>query len=184
MTLPRWGKLLVYQAENTKVKADYRQGNLVAKTQNANSCHSEPSATPREEPAVGLEGCNGRPRHADPPLPRSFLQQSLLDLLLALDAVPRPGHSLEALGIDFLAAMDALAEAAFANPRQRPLHHLQQCPLVIALAEKKLFGVGTGSAVGNVLRRIFVRRAPIRLGAGDCAPQILLPRLEPLFKSF
>jgi hypothetical protein len=33
MTLSRWGKPLVYQAENTKVKADYRQGNLVAKTQ-------------------------------------------------------------------------------------------------------------------------------------------------------
>jgi hypothetical protein len=31
MTLSRWGKLLVYQPENAKVKADYRQGNLVAK---------------------------------------------------------------------------------------------------------------------------------------------------------
>src|SRR5271155_5991014 len=62
-------------------------------------------------------------------LPGSFFEQPLLELLLALNAMPRPGHSLKTLGIDFLATVDALAKAAFPNPRERSLHHLQQLPL-------------------------------------------------------
>src|ERR1700684_1580678 len=89
-------------------------------------------------------------------LPRRFLEQALLEFLLALDAVPRPGHGLQPLGIDFLAAMDALPEAAFADPRQRSLHHLQQGPLVVALAEEKLFRVRARGAVGDVLRRVLI----------------------------
>jgi hypothetical protein len=117
-------------------------------------------------------------------LPRRFFQQALLKLLLALDAVPRPGHSLQPLGVDFLAAMDAFTEAAFADPRQRFINHLQQLPLVVALAEQKLLGVGTGRAVRDVLRRVFVSGAAVRLGARDRPAQILLPRLQPLLKRF
>src|SRR5580658_5736918 len=108
----------------------------------------------------------------------SFLQQSLLEFLLALDAVARPGHSLQTLGIDLFAAMDALAEAAFADARQSLIHHLQQLPLVVALAEKKFLGVGTGGAIGNVLGRVFVGGASVCLGAGDRAAQVLLPGLK------
>ena len=61
--------------------------------------------------------------------------------------------------------MDALAEAAFADARQRSLDHLQELPLIVALAEEKLFGVGTGGAVGDVLRRILIGGAPVGLGA-------------------
>src|SRR5271169_5313463 len=108
-------------------------------------------------------------------LPWSLLQQTLLEFLLALDAVPRPGYSLQALGIDLFAAVDALAEAAFADARQRFLHHLQKLPLVVALAEEKFFGVGTGGAIGDILRRVFVGGAAVGLSARHRTPQILLP---------
>src|SRR5258706_2688294 len=125
----------------------------------------------------------GQEQAATPPtLPWSLFQQSLLKLLLALDAMPRPRHGLQSLGIDFLAAMNALAKAALANTRQRLLHHLQQLPLIVALAEQKLFGVGTGSAVSNILRRILVSGAAVRLGSGNRPAQILLPRLQPLLE--
>ncbi len=59
-------------------------------------------------------------------LPRSFFQQSLLQLFLALDAVARPGHSFETLGINFFAAVDAFAEAAFADADEGLVDHLQE----------------------------------------------------------
>src|ERR1700735_5379993 len=118
------------------------------------------------------------------PLPRSFLKQPLLELFLTLDAVTRPRHRLQPLGVDFLAAVDALSEAAFANADQRLFHHLQKLPLVVALAEQKFLGVGAGSAVGNILGRILVRRAPVFLRAVYSAAQILLPRLQPLLETF
>lgn len=68
-------------------------------------------------------------------LPRSLLQQSLFQLFLALDAVARPWHRFQALGVDLLTAVDTFAETAFADARQRLLHHLQQLALVVALAE-------------------------------------------------
>src|SRR5580693_7287668 len=117
-------------------------------------------------------------------LPRSLLQQTLLQFLLAFDAVPRPWHRFQSLGVDLFPAVDALAKAAFANPRQRLLDHLQQLPLVVALAEQKFFGVGTGGAVGNILRRVFVGGAAVGLRARHRAAQILLPRLQPLLECF
>ena len=48
----------------------------------------------------------------NPSLPRSLLQHPVLQLLLAFDAVTRPRHSLQPFGIDLLAAVDALPEAA------------------------------------------------------------------------
>jgi len=89
----------------------------------------------------------------------------LFQLLLAFDAVPRPGHSLQALRVNFLSAVDALAKAAFADTRQSLFNHLQQLPFIVALAEQKFLGVGTSGAVGNILRGILVSGAAIRLGA-------------------
>jgi len=114
----------------------------------------------------------------------SFFQQTLLEFLLTLDAVARPRHSFQTLGVDFCAAVDAFPEAAFANARQSFIHHLQELPLVVALAEQKLFGVGTGGAIGDVLGRIFIGGAPVGLRAGDGSAQLLLPRLKPLLESF
>src|SRR5450432_3030758 len=115
---------------------------------------------------------------------RSFFQQSLLQFFLALDAMPRPGDGIQPLGIDVSAAMNALAKIALAQPHQRLIHHLQQLALVIALAEEKFLGVGTGGSVGDVLRRIFVRRAAVFLRAVDRDAQLLPPRLQSLLERF
>jgi len=114
----------------------------------------------------------------------SFFQQSLLEFLLALDAMARPRHSFQTLGIDFFAAVDTLSETAFADASQSFIYHLQELPLIVALAEKKLLGVGTGGAIGDVLGRIFIGGAPVGLRAGDGSAQFLLPRLKTLFESF
>src|SRR5271166_2780905 len=113
-------------------------------------------------------------------LPWRFFQQPLFEFLLALDAVARPGHSLEALRVDFLPAVDAFAEAAFPDACQRSFHHLQELAVVVTLAKQKLFGIGTGRPVGNILGRIFVGRTAICLGTRYGAAQILLPCLQPL----
>lgn len=113
-----------------------------------------------------------------------LFQQSLLRLLLALNAMARPRHRLQPLGIDLLAAGDAFAKAALANARQRALDHLQQLAVVVALMKEKFLGVRTGRAVGDVLRRILIDRAPVLLRTRDHAAQLVLPRLQPLFESF
>jgi len=64
-----------------------------------------------------------------------FFQDSLLELFLTLDAMARPGNGLKTLGIDVLAAGDALAERTFADPSQCALDHLQQLAVGIALVE-------------------------------------------------
>src|SRR5580698_322442 len=110
-------------------------------------------------------------------LVRGFLEQSLLELLLALDAVPRPRYRFEPLGVDLIAAADALAEAAFAHADERGVDHLQQRALVIALAEEEFFGVRAGGAVGDVLRRVFISGAAIGLRAVHRTAQLLLPCL-------
>src|SRR5580692_5606638 len=110
-------------------------------------------------------------------LPRSLFQQSLLQLFLAFDAVPRPRNGFQALGIDFFSAMDAFAETAFADAGESFVDHLQRLPVVIALAEQEFLGVRTGRAVGDVLRGVFVRGTAIGLGAVHGAAQLLLPGL-------
>src|ERR1700722_1069334 len=117
-------------------------------------------------------------------LPLSLFQQALLCFLLALDTVACPRHRFQALGVDLLAARDALSKTALANTRQRALDHLQQLPVIIALVKEKFFGVRAGSAVGNVLRRILIDRTPVLLRTRDHAPQLMLPRFQPLLECF
>ena len=49
-------------------------------------------------------------------LVRGF-EQTLLGFFLALDAVPRPWHSFQALGVYLFAAGNAFAKTAFPNSR-------------------------------------------------------------------
>ena len=79
-------------------------------------------------------------------------EQALFGFFLAFDAVPRPGDGFQSLGVDFFAAGNAFSEAAFANARKRAFDHVEQLPVVVALAEEKLLGVGTGGAIGDILR--------------------------------
>jgi hypothetical protein len=102
----------------------------------------------------------------------------LLEFFLALDAVARPRDGLQALGVDFFAAVDAFAEAAFADAGQGLINHLQQLALIVALAEEKFLVVGTGGAVGDILRRVFVGGTSVGLVAVHRAAQLLLPRFQ------
>src|SRR5262249_1491282 len=103
-------------------------------------------------------------------LPRGLFQQPLLKLLLALNAMPRPGHCLQPLGVNLFTAADALAEATLADARKRFVDHLQELALVVALAEQKFLGIGARRAVGNVLCCVFIRGAAVGLRAVDRAP--------------
>src|SRR5713101_1670368 len=70
-------------------------------------------------------------RSAAVELPGGFFQNTLLELLLTINAVPCPGHSVQSLGIDFFAAGDTLAEAALAEPGQSTLNHLQELAVIV-----------------------------------------------------
>ena len=87
---------------------------------------------------------------------------------------------------DFLRRLDRRRHYSRTNPdgTMSLIDHLQELPLIVALAEEKFFGVGAGRAIGNVLGRIFVSGAAVGLGAGDRAAQFLLPRFKPLLESF
>src|SRR6478735_2126257 len=68
-------------------------------------------------------------------LVRSLFQNSLLQFFLAFDAMPRPGHSLEAFGVDLFAAGDAFTKLAFAQALQSAIHHLKKLAVVVALVK-------------------------------------------------
>ena len=115
---------------------------------------------------------------------RSLLQRALLYFFLAFDAIAGPRHGFQTLGVDFLATRDAFPESAFMDARQRIFHHLEQLPVIIALMKQKFLVVGTGCAVGNVLRGFFVHGAPVLFRARDHTPQVLLPRFQSFPESF
>src|ERR1035437_6073409 len=98
---------------------------------------------------------------------------------MARDAVARPWHCFQALGIDLCTAGDALAKGAFANAVERAVHHQQSLALAAALAEQKFLGVGVGRAVGDVLRRFQIGLAAILCSAAYIVPQFPLAFLEP-----
>ncbi len=62
-----------------------------------------------------------------------LLQQSLFQLLLALDAVPCPRNCFQALRVNLGATRDALAKCALPDPVKSGLHHLQKLSFVVAL---------------------------------------------------
>src|SRR5262249_37698085 len=89
-----------------------------------------------------------------PPEPGS--QQALLLLLLARDAVLRPGHRLRALVAHLVFAQDAEAVGAAADALQGLVHELEHVALVVRQAEQELLGVGVRRLVGDVLRPLLV----------------------------
>src|SRR5438445_13835226 len=60
--------------------------------------------------------------------PGGFLEQPLLDLLLAGDAVAGPRHRLETLLVQLLAALHADAVGHAPEPREGLVHLLQHLP--------------------------------------------------------
>src|SRR5690349_23704292 len=94
--------------------------------------------------------------------------------------MPRPGHRLQALGVYFLAAGDALPKVTLANAIMRPLDHLQELTVIVALVEEKFLGIGARGAVGDILCRILIYGPPVLLRARDHAPQVMLTAFQPL----
>jgi len=117
---------------------------------------------------------------ASPPQLSVLLQQTLLEFFLALDAVTGPRNGFKPLRIDLIAAVDAFAKGTFANAAQRGLHHLQRLPLIAALVEEKLFRIGTGGAIGDVLCGVHVGCATVLLIARNVLTKFALA----LFQSF
>jgi hypothetical protein len=114
-----------------------------------------------------------------------FFELAFFELLLALDAMARPRHGLEALGVDFFAAGDALAKTALADAGQGIFDHLQKRAVVVALGEQKFLGVRTGGAIGDIGRGgVLVRSAAILLRTRNSAAEIVLPRFQSLLKVF
>src|SRR5262249_1504787 len=107
-----------------------------------------------------------------------LFQHPFLQLLLATDAVPGPGHGFEAFCIDVISATDALTENTFPDARQRVFHHLQQLAFVVALMEQELLSVGIGGTIRDVLRGAYVCISPILLVAGHDLTQLLLPLFQ------
>lgn len=66
-----------------------------------------------------------------------FFQDSLFQLLLALDAVTRPGHRFESLRVDLPAAGNAFSETTLSDTVQRTLDHRQKLAVVVALVKQK-----------------------------------------------
>jgi hypothetical protein len=109
----------------------------------------------------------------------SGFEQTLLGFFLTLDAMAGPGHSFEALGVDLFAAGDAFSEAAFANASESAIDHVEQLAVVVALAEEEFLVVGTGGAVGDVLRGLIVDGATVLLIADNHVAQFLAPGFQP-----
>ena len=113
-----------------------------------------------------------------------FFQLAFFQLLLALDAVARPGHGFQALGIDLIAAVHALAKFALADPLQSGFHHRQQLAVIVALRKQELFGVRAGSTVGYVLRCVLIGNASVLFSSAYHLTQRQLPLFESFFKAF
>src|SRR4030095_15632458 len=83
--------------------------------------------------------------------------------------------------IDLFTTSNTLPKTTLSNARESALHHSQDLAVVVALVEEKFFGVRTGGAIGDVLRRILIYCAAVLLGARNRTAQLLLPGFEFLF---
>src|SRR5579871_256797 len=112
----------------------------------------------------------------------AVLEDALFQLLLAGDAVAGPGHGVQTLGIDLVAARDALAKVPLANAVKGAVDHLQQLAVGVALVEEELLVVGIGRAIGNVLRRLQIGVTAVLSGPGHGGAQLPLTLLQPLLE--
>src|SRR5437660_12674363 len=97
---------------------------------------------------------------------RRLLQQPLLQLLLAFNAMSRPRHCLQALGVYFLAAGDTFPKVALTNSIERALDHLQELTALVALVEEKVVGIEARGALGDLLCPVLLYGTGIRLRTG------------------
>ena len=91
-----------------------------------------------------------------------------------------PGHGLQAFLLHLTAAMGTFTKVAFVHALQRFFHQLQNEPLVVALAEEELLGLGVGSLVGGILRGLLIGGPAVLFDARNNAAQLLLFLLQAL----
>lgn len=111
-----------------------------------------------------------------------FFQLAVFELFLAFNAIACPGNGFQPLGIDLIATAYALAKSAFSDPLESGFHHRQKLPVIIALRKEKLFGIGTGCAVGNILRRVLISDAAVFFSPTHRFPQAHLPFFQPFLE--
>jgi hypothetical protein len=92
------------------------------------------------------------------------LEETLVLLFLALDAMACPRHCFQAFYLDFSLAGHTEAVGAIFEAFQGFVDHLQETPVLIALVEKEFLGIGVGGLVGDILSGFFVRLTPVALG--------------------
>ena len=107
-------------------------------------------------------------------IPRAsfFLKKTLFLKFLASNAVSRPRNSFKSLLLNFIFAGNARAELSTLKPLYCFVYQLKSTSLITALTEQKLLGIGVGSLVGNILRRILIGLTPILLCFRNCFEKI------------
>ena len=116
-----------------------------------------------------------------PAVRKTRLQNSLLLLFLASDAVTRPRHSFQALLLQFLVAGATFAKFFVLDSRKCSFDEREQPAIIVCLAEEKFLGIGIGSLVGEIHGGIFVGFASFLFGARDGFQKFIAPRLQFLF---
>src|SRR5271154_1365767 len=109
------------------------------------------------------------------------LEDSLLLLFLAGDAVTRTRHSFQALLLQLLMAGATFAKFFVLDSRQRSFDERKQPAIIVRLAEEEFLGVGIGSLVGEIYRGVFVSLAAFLFGARDGFQKFVAARLQFLF---
>jgi len=74
---------------------------------------------------------------------------------------------------------NAFSEAAFVDAGQSAVDHVEQLAVVVALAEEEFLVIGTGGAIGDVLRGLIVGGAAVLLIARHHVAQFLAPGFQP-----
>src|SRR5712691_2078375 len=112
------------------------------------------------------------------------LQESLLVLLLAGDAVAGPRHGFEALLLKLILAVGAEAVVVFLDAAERLVDLLQSGAVGVRLAEQKLLGIGVGRFVGQIHSGIVVGGAPFLFRTSNNLHQLFATGQEFLFVVF
>ena len=102
-----------------------------------------------------------------------FAEQSALLQILATNAVSRPGHRIEALLRQCLAAVNTLAITRRFNPLECFINQIQHLAIVVRHRHPQFFCIRVRSHVGRILR-----------GLGIAFPTIKLSRLHLANKAF
>ena len=108
------------------------------------------------------------------------LEKALLLFFLAANTVASPRNGFQSFLLHILFAGDARPEFSLRDSVESLFDELQDSPVVAALVEKKLFRVGVGGSVGNILRGLFVGLSAVLLALPDPMPQFSLFLEQPL----